>query len=77
MKTDIDYIKRDMSHIKDKLDSFINSVDMKYAKKETEESVKRLSDDFNKINIKFAIITGGAIVTWFIIQMFLKHFKLL
>lgn len=67
MKNDIDYIKRDMVHIKNKMDKFIDSADEKYACKSVENDVKN-------INLKLAYYAGAVAIIFILINFGMKYF---
>ena len=72
MKTDIEYIKRDMTHIKDKLDNFITSADNRYAEKEIERKVNKNFETIESIKLKMAYYAGGIAVVLAVVEIALR-----
>lgn len=77
MKKDINFIKEEMTELKETMKEFIQSAPSKFADKKTEERVIALEKDSLAGKIWMAYIAGGAVVLWFIIQALLKHYNIL
>lgn len=76
VRSDVKYIKKELTEIKDKLNTFIECVPERFSDHKTVSDIKEdvilLKKKVNSLEIKWAYATGIAIVLVTIVQILLK-----